>query len=212
MNISLPKELKAFVDQQVAARAYGSASEDVRELLRRERDGEHLRGLLLGGWSRGLGGWPTRPTSTGCASASASTQTSRPPCRPGPPPTRRGPAPRQARAEVVGRRLPVVVLPRAEQDIGDVIGRYLEEAGVDVAQRFTEALAGAFALLAPNPAMDSLRQASALALPGMRCWPLRPWPHVIFCLERERQVDVVRVLHGARDIPASLADPGAAGG
>ncbi len=112
----------------------------------------------------------------------------------------------------MGRPLPVVVLPRAEQDIDDVIGRYLEDAGVDVAQRFTEALVGAFALLARNPAMGSLRQASALALPGMRCWPLRPWPHLIFYLERERRVDVVRVLHGARDIPASLADPDVAGG
>jgi antitoxin ParD1/3/4 len=53
MNISLPEELKAFVDQQVAARAYGSASEYVRELLRRERDIEHLRGLLLEGLESG---------------------------------------------------------------------------------------------------------------------------------------------------------------
>jgi antitoxin ParD1/3/4 len=55
MNISLPEELKAFVDQQVAARAYGSASEYVRELLRRERDVEHLRGLLLEGLESGPG-------------------------------------------------------------------------------------------------------------------------------------------------------------
>ena len=57
MNISLPEELKAFVDQQVAARAYGSASEYVRELLRRERDIEHLRGLLLEGLESG----PAKP-------------------------------------------------------------------------------------------------------------------------------------------------------
>jgi antitoxin ParD1/3/4 len=55
MNISLPEELKAFVDQQVAARAYGSASEYVRELLRRERDIEHLRGLLIEGLESGPG-------------------------------------------------------------------------------------------------------------------------------------------------------------
>ncbi|MCP5233810.1 MAG: type II toxin-antitoxin system ParD family antitoxin [Zoogloeaceae bacterium] len=55
MNISLPEELKDFVDQQVAARAYGSASEYVRELLRRERDVEHLRGLLLEGLESGPG-------------------------------------------------------------------------------------------------------------------------------------------------------------
>ena len=112
----------------------------------------------------------------------------------------------------MARALPVVVLPRAEQDIDDVIAHYLREAGVDVARRFADALADAFGLLARNPAMGSPRYASLLALPGMRCWPLRPWPQMIFYLERERRLDVVRVLHGARDIPASLAEPDSAGG
>lgn len=53
MNISLPDELKAFVDEQVATRAYGSASEYVRELLRRERDAAQLRALLLEGLASG---------------------------------------------------------------------------------------------------------------------------------------------------------------
>lgn len=55
MNISLPDELKAFVDEQVATRAYGSASEYVRELLRRERDAAQLRALLLEGLASGPG-------------------------------------------------------------------------------------------------------------------------------------------------------------
>lgn len=49
MNISLPDSLKAFVDEQVADRGYGSSSEYVRELLRREQDRQQLRGLLLEG-------------------------------------------------------------------------------------------------------------------------------------------------------------------
>ena len=53
MNISLPDELKAFVDQQVGSRGYSSSSEYVRELLRRERDIEHLRGLLMEGLESG---------------------------------------------------------------------------------------------------------------------------------------------------------------
>ena len=47
MNISLPDALKSFVDQQVASRGYGTSSEYVRELIRRDRDRQHLRGLLL---------------------------------------------------------------------------------------------------------------------------------------------------------------------
>ena len=38
MNISLPDELKQFVDAQVAEHAYGSASEYLRELIRKQRD------------------------------------------------------------------------------------------------------------------------------------------------------------------------------
>ena len=49
MNISLPRTLRSFVDEQVASRGYGTASEYVRELLRRDRDRQRLRGLLLDG-------------------------------------------------------------------------------------------------------------------------------------------------------------------
>lgn len=56
MNISLPDELKAFVDQQVGSRGYSSSSEYVRELLRKEQDKEKLRALLLAGLESPLSG------------------------------------------------------------------------------------------------------------------------------------------------------------
>jgi len=49
MNISLPESLKSFVDEQVSQGSYGTSSEYVRELIRRDRDRLHLRGLLLAG-------------------------------------------------------------------------------------------------------------------------------------------------------------------
>ena len=49
MNISLPDALKSFVDEQVASRGYGTSSEYVRELIRKDQDRQRLRGLLLGG-------------------------------------------------------------------------------------------------------------------------------------------------------------------
>jgi toxin ParE1/3/4 len=106
----------------------------------------------------------------------------------------------------VTRPLPVVILPRAAEDIDDALDRYVDEAGPDSARRFAEALAAAFDLLSRNPGIGSQRHASLLALPGIRSWPLRPWPQLIFYAERERQLHIVRVLHGARDIPASLAE------
>ncbi|RZT91979.1 antitoxin ParD1/3/4 [Rivibacter subsaxonicus] len=47
MNISLPESLKAFVDEQVAERGYGTSSEYVRELIRKEQDRSQLRALML---------------------------------------------------------------------------------------------------------------------------------------------------------------------
>lgn len=55
MNISLPAELKAFVDSQVEGR-YGSSSEYVRELIRREQDKQALRNKLLEGAASPLEG------------------------------------------------------------------------------------------------------------------------------------------------------------
>lgn len=51
MNISLPDALKAFVDQQVNLRGYGTSSEYVRELIRKDQDIQRLRDLLLKGAS-----------------------------------------------------------------------------------------------------------------------------------------------------------------
>ncbi|ENZ81532.1 MULTISPECIES: type II toxin-antitoxin system ParD family antitoxin [Caulobacter] len=55
MNISLPEALKAFVDEQVAGRGYGTSSEYVRELIRRDQDRQRIRALLLDGATSGPG-------------------------------------------------------------------------------------------------------------------------------------------------------------
>ena len=49
MNIPLREALKSFVDQQVGFRGYSSASEYVRELIRKDQDHQRLQGLLLEG-------------------------------------------------------------------------------------------------------------------------------------------------------------------
>ena len=49
MNISLPDSLKEFVDNQVGSLGYGSSSEYMRELIRKDRDRQQLRTLLLEG-------------------------------------------------------------------------------------------------------------------------------------------------------------------
>jgi antitoxin ParD1/3/4 len=55
MNVSLPDSLKEFVEKQVHERGYGTSSEFVRELIRRERARDELRGLIADGIASGDG-------------------------------------------------------------------------------------------------------------------------------------------------------------
>jgi antitoxin ParD1/3/4 len=47
MNISLPEGMKAFVDEQVAERGFGTSSEYIRDLIRREQERLAFRNLML---------------------------------------------------------------------------------------------------------------------------------------------------------------------
>jgi toxin ParE1/3/4 len=102
---------------------------------------------------------------------------------------------------------PVIASRQALLDIDDAVAHYLLEAGVDVAQRFVDAVETAFDLIARQPGIGSPRYAHELQIPDLRSWGLRAFPHVLVYLVRDDAVDVIRVLHGARDIPATLADP-----
>ena len=49
MNVSLPDALKQFVDDQVVNGDYGTSSEYIRELIRKDQDRLRLKALLLAG-------------------------------------------------------------------------------------------------------------------------------------------------------------------
>jgi len=49
MNISLPDALRIYVDEQVAGRGFGTGSEYIRALIRKDQDRRRLRTLLLDG-------------------------------------------------------------------------------------------------------------------------------------------------------------------
>ena len=54
MNISLPGSVKDFIVEQVDQRGYGTSSEYIRELIRKEQERLQLRDLLLAGASSAL--------------------------------------------------------------------------------------------------------------------------------------------------------------
>ena len=99
---------------------------------------------------------------------------------------------------------PVVPRALAQRDIDEAIDYYLQEAGDRVALRFIDAAEAALRLIGQSPAAGSPRYAYELNLPGLRSRQLKRFPYLVFYVEGEDHIDVWRVLHAKRDIPAWL--------
>ncbi len=97
----------------------------------------------------------------------------------------------------------------ARQDVEDAIRHYLSEDAEQAALGFIDALEKAYPHISRHPSADSTRYAFELDLPGRRCWPLARYPYLVFYVERDDHIDVWRILHGARDIPAWLGEASA---
>ena len=102
---------------------------------------------------------------------------------------------------------PVVLRERARRDIDEAIEHYLSEAGAVVALNFVDALEDTRRQIGERPASGSPRHGHELDLPGLRFKSVGKFPYLVFYVEREADIDVWRVLHGARDIPAWMREP-----
>lgn len=96
------------------------------------------------------------------------------------------------------------VVPReqANRDIDDAIAYYLKEGAETAALGFIDEVETAYLHISRNPGTGSVRYAHELDLPGLRFWPLTRFPHLVFYFEQSDCIDVWRILHGQRDIPA----------
>ena len=72
---------------------------------------------------------------------------------------------------------------------------------------FIDALEKAYAHIGRHPVTGSSRYAHELNLPGLRASPLTLYPHLVFYVEHSDHIDLWRLLHGQRDIPAWMQEP-----
>ena len=96
--------------------------------------------------------------------------------------------------------------PQSQSDIDQAVDYYLREAGTEAALGFIDSLQNAYLHLSRYPQTGSSRYAHELDLPGLRVWPLKRYPYLIFYLEQVDHLDIWRVLHGQRDIQAWLRE------
>ena len=94
----------------------------------------------------------------------------------------------------------------AQRDVADALSHYIEQAGRDVARDFVTALETAYARIAAAPAQGSPRYGNQLNIPDLRHLTLKRFPYLVFYVEQEDRIEVWRVLHARRDIPAWLAE------
>lgn len=73
---------------------------------------------------------------------------------------------------------------------------------------FIDAPEQTYSNIGRHPAPGSTRHAHELNPSGLRSWPLTHYPYLIYFVERSDHVAVRRVLHGLRDIPAWMPEPG----
>lgn len=90
----------------------------------------------------------------------------------------------------------VLLRPLARADLGD-IWDFIAEDSPERADAFLYQLDETMRVLSENPLMGRLRDE---LLPGLRSFAVGSF--VIFYRPDARGIDVVRVLHGARDIPS----------
>jgi toxin ParE1/3/4 len=99
---------------------------------------------------------------------------------------------------------PVRLTPRADSDI-DACFYYIAKDNPAAAMRFLDAIELTCDALSRMPGIGSPRYAEIPLVYGVRMLTIKEFEnYLLFYLEHEDCVDVIRVLHGARDIPETL--------
>jgi toxin ParE1/3/4 len=103
----------------------------------------------------------------------------------------------------------VLVRPQAEEEV-DAIVATIARDNLDTAVRFYDRVQESFEFLADWPQAGTRRRTRDPALRGLRSYPIRGYrTYLVFYLPlADGGVDIVRVIHGARDIPAALRGGG----
>jgi toxin ParE1/3/4 len=98
----------------------------------------------------------------------------------------------------------ILVTPLAAIDLDDIV-LYLTSSNPDIALRFFDDVRSAFADLTRNPSIGVAHRSSNSMLQGLRRWPVKSFDkYLIFYKNAGDQVEIIRILHGKRDLELAL--------
>ncbi|MCY7346669.1 MAG: type II toxin-antitoxin system RelE/ParE family toxin [Pyrinomonadaceae bacterium] len=91
--------------------------------------------------------------------------------------------------------------PQAERDIEECFV-YIGEDNLDIAVHFLVAVEDGIEQISRNPFIGSIRNFTNSQIKNLRMWSVRDFTdYQIFYKVEEETIEIIRVLHGARDLP-----------
>ena len=95
--------------------------------------------------------------------------------------------------------------PRARRDLEEQAEFFLENASLEVAQRFLLAAERTADQIAQNPQIGQKWESLGEATRGLRFWKVSGFPRLlVFYRVHEPTIEIVRVLHSARDLSSLI--------
>lgn len=99
------------------------------------------------------------------------------------------------------------ILPKAAQDLDEIMSYYKREGGDALADRFAEAFFDSASRLINFPNSGVARETSQSALRELRSILVDGFPTIlIFYRSTSESIDVARVVHGSRDLGREFMD------
>jgi toxin ParE1/3/4 len=101
------------------------------------------------------------------------------------------------------------IASRAEADLTHQYQWHVENAGLEIADRFLSAFDKTVGKLALQPQLGRMRRFRARELANIRSFPVggRFGVHLIFYRAEDTRLTIERVMHGARNLPRRLTEP-----
>lgn len=95
----------------------------------------------------------------------------------------------------------VFLRPRADQDIDEQALYIAAHSSVAMGQRFYDSIQATFRLLATHPSLGTKTNFQNIHLKDTRFFPIKSFAHhILFYKQTPQGLDVLRVVHGARDM------------
>lgn len=101
---------------------------------------------------------------------------------------------------------PAILRPQAERDRHAEVRYYRKEAGSTVAVRLVIASNTALDQLELEPGIGSPTLGTTIGIPSLRSWRVIGFPLLWFYFERDKHLDVVRLLGERQDIATILTE------